>query len=62
MLKEIKTTLKNGVKKSYMTETEQFLMKKQDGWNMIGFIEVGKKEKQVDSDWSKCYRDCDLRS
>lgn len=43
MLKEIKTTLKNGVKKSYMTETEQFLMKKQDGWDMIGFIEVGKK-------------------
>lgn len=44
MLKEIKTTLKNGVKKTYMTETEQFLMKKQDGWDMIGFTEVGKRE------------------
>ena len=43
MLKEVQITLLNGYEKSYLTETEAFLTKKQDGWDMIGFQEVGKK-------------------
>ena len=34
-MKEIKLTLKNGAEKSYLTETESFLSKKQDGWDWI---------------------------
>ena len=35
--------MQNGTEKSYLTETESFLSKKQDGWDMIGFQKVGKK-------------------
>ena len=42
-MKEIKFTLQNGIEKSYLTETEKFLSKKQDGWDMIGFQEINKK-------------------
>lgn len=44
MLKEIKVENKNGTVKSYLTETENFLMKKDCGWDMIGFMQVGKKK------------------
>lgn len=44
MIKEIKAILLNGYENTYLTETEVFLNKKQDGWNMIGFKQVGKKE------------------
>lgn len=43
MIKEIKEILLNGYEKIYLTETEVFLNKKQDGWNMIGFQQLGKK-------------------
>ena len=43
MKKEIKYTLHNGREKSKITETETFLTKTQDGWDMIGFVEIGKK-------------------
>ena len=43
MIKEIKYTLKNGVMGSCLTEDKEFLTKKQDGWDMIGFKEIGKK-------------------
>ena len=43
MVKEISETLINGTVKRYLTNTENFLTKKQDGWDMIGFTEIGKK-------------------
>lgn len=43
MIKEITETLINGTVKRYLTNTENFLTKKQDGWDMIGFTEIGKK-------------------
>lgn len=42
-MKEIQITLQNGVEKSYLTDTGELLNKKQNGWDMIGFQEVGKK-------------------
>lgn len=43
MIKEIKITLQNGYEKSYLTGNENFLSKKQGGWDMIGFQEIDKK-------------------
>lgn len=43
MVKEISETLINGMVKTYLTDTENFITKKQDGWDMIGFTEIGKK-------------------
>ncbi len=43
MIKEIKVTLLNGYEKTYLTETKVFLNKKQEGWDMIGFYQLGKK-------------------
>lgn len=43
MIKEISETLINGMVKTYLTDTENFITKKQDGWDMIGFTEIGKK-------------------
>lgn len=43
MIKEIKYTHINGNEYSNLTEDNEFLTKKQDGWDMIGFKEIGKK-------------------
>lgn len=43
MIKEIKWTHISGSEHSNLTEDNEFLTKKQDGWDMIGFKEIGKK-------------------
>lgn len=43
MVKEISVIHLNEVVSTYLTDTENFLTKKQDGWVMIGFVEIGKK-------------------
>lgn len=43
MKREFKAMLKSGVELSYITEDTDILTKKQDGWEMIGFKEIGKK-------------------
>ena len=43
MKKEIKVENKNGYVASYLTETKEFLHKKDCGWDMLGFTQIGKK-------------------